>query len=100
MEQKLDFEHRLTAVEERSKSNVHRLDDLERRQDNLETLAGSVAALVEREKHIESDVKEIKAEVKTLAAKPAKKWESLEEKALLTIVAAAIGYILAQIGVA
>lgn len=100
MEQKLDFEHRLTAVEERSKSNVHRLDDLERRQDNLETLAGSVAALAEREKRMESDVQEIKTDVKALAAKPAKKWESVEEKVLLTVVAAVVGYILAQIGVA
>ena len=48
MEQKLGMEHRVTAVEERSKSNTYRLEELERRQDNLETLAGSVAALAER----------------------------------------------------
>ena len=100
MEQKLDMEHRVTAVEERSKSNTHRLEELERRQDNLETLAGSVAALAEREKRMESDVQEIKTDVKALAAKPAKRWESVEEKITLTLVAAVLGYILAQIGVA
>lgn len=98
MEQKLDMEHRVTAVEERSKSNTRRLDELERRQDNLETLAGSVAALAEREKRMESDVQEIKTDVKALAAKPAKKWESMEEKLLLSFVAAVIGFILAQVG--
>ena len=33
MEEKLDMEHRLTEVEARSKSNAHRLDDVEKRQD-------------------------------------------------------------------
>lgn len=98
MEQKLDMEHRVTAVEERSKSNTRRIDELEKRQDDLETLATSVAALAEREKRMESDVQEIKTDVKALAAKPGKKWESVEEKVLLTVVAALVGFILAQIG--
>lgn len=98
MEQKLDMEHRVTAVEERSKSNTRRIDELEKRQDDLETLATSVAALAEREKRMESDVQEIKTDVKALAAKPGKKWESVEEKILLTVVAALVGFILAQIG--
>ena len=32
MEEKLDMEHRLTEVEARSKSNAHRLDDVEKRR--------------------------------------------------------------------
>lgn len=98
MEQKLDIEHRLTKVEARAESNTHRLDEMEKRQDDLEVLASSVSALAAREERVESDVKEIKADVKTLAAKPAKKWESMEEKVLLAIVAAVMGFILAQIG--
>ena len=40
----MDFEHekRLTEVEERSKSNSHRLDDVEKRQDDLEELVSTV----------------------------------------------------------
>ena len=95
----LEHERRLTEVEARSKSNTKRLDDLEKRQDDLEALSTSVAKLAEREARMGTDVQEIKADVKSLTAKPGKKWESMEEKVLWTIVAAAIGYFMAQIGV-
>lgn len=94
----LDHERRLTEVEERSKSNTHRLDDMERRQDNLDELVGTVKVLADREERVEDDVKEIKNDVKTLTSKPAKRWESLVEKIILTIAAAIVGFILAQIG--
>lgn len=38
MEQDKNVEHRLTEVEQRSKSNTRRLDEMEKRQDNQETL--------------------------------------------------------------
>lgn len=95
----LEHERRLTEVEARSKSNTKRLDDLEKRQDDLETLSTSVAKLAEREARMETDVQEIKADVKLLTAKPGKKWESMEEKILITIVGALAGFLLAQLGV-
>lgn len=98
MEEKLDMEHRLTEVEARSKSNAHRLDDVEKRQDNLDKLTTSVSLLAEREERMESDVKEIKSDVKTLAEKPAKRWEAVVEKALLTVVAAVVAYFLGRMG--
>lgn len=96
----LEHERRLTEVEARTKSNTKRLDDMEKRQDDLETLASSVSALAAREERVENDVKEIKADVKSLASKPGKKWESMEEKILLTIVSGLIGFLMAQLGVA
>lgn len=96
----MDFEHerRLTEVEARSESNQKRLDDLEKRQDNLDELVGTVKVLAVREENVESDVKEIKKDVKNLAGKPAQRWDSLVEKIILTIAAAVVGFILAQIG--
>lgn len=98
MEEKLDMEHRLTEVEALSKSNAHRLDDVEKRQDNLDKLTTSVSLLAEREERMESDVKEIKSDVKTLAEKPAKRWEAVVEKALLAVVAAVMAYFLGRMG--
>lgn len=98
MEENLDMEHRLTEVEARSKSNAHRLDDVERRQDNMDKLTTSVSLLAEREERMESDVKEIKSDVKTLAEKPAKRWEAVVEKALLAVVAAVVAYFLGRMG--
>lgn len=94
----LRHEERLSKVEERSKSNSHRLDEMEKRQDNLDELVGTVKVLAVREENVENDVKEIKSDVKKLADKPAKRWDSLVEKIILTIAAAVIGFILAQFG--
>lgn len=93
-----ELEHRLTEVEDRSKSNKYRIDDMEKRQDDLEELVGSVKILAIRQETVESDVKEIKNDVKELTAKPGKRWEAIVEKGIGLIVAALIGFLLAQIG--
>lgn len=94
----IEMEHRMTVVEDRSKSNAKRLDDLEKRQDNLDELVTTVKVLAVREESVENDVKEIKSDVKSLTDKPAKRWDGLVDKIILTIAAAIIGFILAQIG--
>ena len=94
----IHIEHRLTEVEQRSKSNQHRLEEVEKRQDNLDRLTTSVSLLAEREERMESDVKEIKSDVKTLDEKPAKRWEAVVEKALLAVVAAVVAYFLGRMG--
>lgn len=93
-----NLEHRLTEVEERSKSNTHRLDEMEKRQDNLDELVGTVKVLADREERVEDDVKEIKSDVKSLTSKPAQRWESLINQIITIIVAAIAGFILAKIG--
>lgn len=87
-----EFEHRLTAVEDRSKSNQHRLEKVEQKQDELRELVSSVKILAEREENVENDVKEIKADVKALNNKPAKRWEKVIE----LIIAAVVGYFFAK----
>lgn len=93
-----DIEHRLTEVEDRSKSNTHRLDDMEKRQDNLDELVGTVKVLAVREENVENDVKEIKSDVKSLTSKPAQRWENMVSQIITLIVAAIAGFILAKIG--
>ena len=93
----LEHERRLTSVEDKAKSNTRRIEDLERRQDNLDELVISVKALAVREDTVEKDVKEIKTEVKELAGKPGKRWEAFWNNALLTAASALIGFILAKI---
>ena len=94
----LQHEERLTKVEERSKSNSHRLDEMEKRQDNLDDLVSTVKVLAVREEAVEADVKEIKTDVKSLTSKPAQRWDSLIDKIIMTVAAAVIGFILAKFG--
>lgn len=92
------IEHRLTEVEERSKSNSHRIDEIEKRQDNLDDLVGTVKVLADREKRVEGDVKEIKDDVKSIKDKPAKRWETVVTCIITGIVAALVGFIVAKLG--
>lgn len=92
------IEHRLTEVEDRSKSNTHRINELEKRQNNLDELVGTVKVLADREERVEDDVKEIKSDVKNLASKPAKRWDNLINQIITILVAAIAGFILAKIG--
>lgn len=93
-----EVEHRLTQVEERCKSNTEWLEEVEKRQDDLETMATAVAALAAREERVEKDVKEIKADVKTLAEKPGKRYDSLVDKVVWAVAAAVIAFLLGRIG--
>lgn len=98
MEQVKNNEHRLTAVEDRAKSNTRRIDDLEKRQDNLDELVSSVKVLAYREQAVENDVAEIKKDVKSIKAEPGKRWTKVVETLIVTVVAAIIGFALGKIG--
>lgn len=94
-----EIEHdRLTKVEDRSKSNTHRIESLEKRQNDTEKLVTSVAIIAEKQKDMEGDVKEMKCDVKKLIEKPAKRWEGVVEKVLYTVVGAVVAYLLVKIG--
>jgi len=90
---------KLTEVDARSKSNTHRLDKVEARQDNLDALVSTVATMANEQENIKEDVTEIKSDVKTLTGKSGKRWDELVDKIIWAVVAAAIGYFLAQFGI-
>ena len=94
----LEHEKRLTEVESRSKSNAHRLDEVERKQDDLSELVGTVKVLATKEAQVEADVKEIKDDVKILTSKPAKKWEMMVTEGIKIFIAAILGFLLARFG--
>lgn len=98
MEEKLDIEHRLTAVEDRSESNTKRLEDVEKRQDNLDELVSTVKVLAVREENVESDVKEIKSDVKSLKELPGKRWNAVVEKVLLVAIGMIVTFLLTKLG--
>ena len=94
----LEHEKRLTEVEQRSKSNAHRLEDVEKRQDNLDKLVISVEKLAIKEQNVENDVKEIKTDVKTLTNKSGKRWDGLVDKIILIVATAILTFMLSKIG--
>ena len=88
---------KLVEIEQRGKSNSHRLDKVEERQDNLDKLVSSVEVLATRQETVETDVKEIKSDVKALTEKPAKRWDGIVDKLIWLLISDAVGYLAAQI---
>ena len=89
---------KVQRVDDRSKSNTHRLDEVEKKLADNDEMLASIARLDQRQKDMDTDVKEIKADVKVLAGKPAKRWESVVDKAILAFVTAVVGYIVIKLG--
>lgn len=89
---------KLAEVDQRSRSNTHRLEQVEKKLEDNEQLLTNVALIAQKQNTLESDVQEIKTDVKMLTAKPGKRWESVVEKVILTIVAAGLAYLIAYLG--
>ena len=81
-----------------AKSNKKRIDSLEEEQKELRNLTNAVSQMVVEQKNMRDDLAEMKGDVKQIKEKPAKRWESFAEKVLGLITAAAVGWMLSQIG--
>ena len=88
----------MTAVEEMAGSNRHRIEDLEENQSALMKLATSVEVMATEQKYMKSDLGEIKKDVKELTGKPGKRWEDIVGKVIWAVVAAAVAFVLARLG--
>lgn len=89
---------RLSAVEQRSKSNSHRLDAVEKNTEAVNHLATSVAVMAERMEITGDKVDGLCSDVQDLKAEPGKRWKFVVEKAVYIAVSAVMGYILAKFG--
>lgn len=94
----LEHERRLTAVEDRSKSNMRRIDKLEESTEAINRLATSMEVMVVKQEEVADKVGELDKKVTVIETKPAKRWEALVEKAVGLVVAALVGFLLAKIG--
>lgn len=75
-----------------------RIEKLEARQDNLDSIAASVTALATEQDYIKTDVKEIKSDVKTLTEKPGRRWDAIVDKIIYVIVGALVAGALLHFG--
>ena len=102
------------AADSRSKSNTHRIDEIAKRQDNLDKLVTSVAVMAEKQENMSeavdeikvtvknmassTDVDAIKSDVETLKEKPAKRWDAIVDKIIMLVVGAVVAFLLTKIG--
>lgn len=82
-------------LESQGTSNAQRIQLLEQRQDNLDKLASVLAGQQRDIEHINSDVKEIKGDVKALMAVPGGRWNAVVTTVATTAAGALVGAVLA-----
>ncbi len=99
------IEHRLTEVEQRSKSNMHRLEKLEQEQAAIHSMASSLQVMAAEQKHqteaiqsVKTDVGRLESKVDVLESKPGKRWEGVVDKLLWGVAGAVLAFLLAKIG--
>jgi len=95
----LEQERRLTAVEDRAKSNSHRIEKLEEYTDAINRLATSMEVMAGKQEQVAETVDKLDRKVTALEARPGKRWDSLADKLLLMLATAAVTLMLAQAGV-
>lgn len=86
----LEHEKRLTSVEERAKSNSHRLDKLEPIIEEIHNMSAALVEMTAELKHTNQSVEEIKDKVEDIEKEPARRWKD-STKALFNTFLGAIG---------
>lgn len=102
-----DFAVHLAEVDQRSRSNTHRLDAMEQTAAALNKLATSVEVMAAELKRQGEDVDEIKRDVTNIGGKvhamevkPGKRWEGIVDKLIwgvIGVIAGAAGSALLQL---
>ena len=94
----------LQEVVDRSKSNTKRIDELWTKSESWANLSEAIIKLGSEQEHMGKDitetkenVKEISNDLRELREKPGKRWESIVEKVIWTVIAAALGFALAKV---
>lgn len=88
----------LPRIEALEKDSEHNKDAHKEFYSKLEGSHTAVALIEERMAQIKEDTEEIKESVQELKDKPAKRWESIVEKAIWAVIAAVIAFLLGRVG--
>ena len=98
MEKMLEFEHRLTAVEDRSKSNTNRLDEHDTAIKENGELIVAIKELAIETKYMREELNETVERLNKLENKNGDKWDKFKWLIVTGLVSIILGYIAVQIG--
>ena len=89
----------MADVHQRAVSNTRRIEVLEQGQADMRQLVTSVALIAQKQNQMETGIEEIKADVKSLTQKPAKRWETIVEIIFKVTLTALITAALIKLGI-
>ncbi len=97
----VETEHRLTEIEQRSRSNTHRLDKLEPIVNEIHTMSNTMVQLVQEVKHTNEAVNKLDEKVDRMDSRvdevekaPAKKWNKVKDTIITSVIGAIVGFLL------
>ena len=93
----MELETKVIENEQRSKSNVHRLDRLEERVNEQDKLVTAVCGLQKDVEHTKKDVGEIKTSLNKVLEKPGKRWDGVVTAVITAIVSMLVGALLGKL---
>ena len=88
----------LVEADQRSRSNVHRLDRLEKQTEAIHRMAISIERMATKQDDMNETMHSLTGKVEALEAEPGKKWKAVTEKVFLGVVAAVVGFLMAHLG--
>lgn len=94
-----DATRALIETEARSKSNMHRLDVVEKKLEDYGQVITSIQLLAQRMESMEKTVTEINTDVKDLKDAPGEWWKTLIKGALGALVGALVMYLCGRWGI-
>ena len=87
---------KLTEIEDRCKSNSHRIDRLEQNSEALNKLASSVEVLATEQKNMYEKINSIDTKVTDLEKIPSSRWNSIIGYTMAALISAFITWIISK----
>lgn len=97
-EKLLEIEHRLTAIDQRSKSNTKRLDEHDEEIKENNNLIGAIKELATEVKYMREDLNETIARLNKLESRDSDKWEKFKWLIVAGVVTIVLGYLAVSVG--
>lgn len=89
----------LTEVDQRSRSNTHRIDEMKDKLEDYGEMVSTIKVLANEQGHIKDDVSSIKKTVTGLAEKPGKRWDDLVKTVIGIVVGALLALAFTHMGI-
>lgn len=94
----IDFEHRLTEVEQRAKSNTIRIDEHDQEIKENTNLIGAIKELATEVKYMRADLNDTIERLNKLEGKDSDKWEKFKWLLVAGLVTIVLGSLAVQVG--
>lgn len=94
----IDFEHRLTEVEQRAKSNTIRIDEHDREIKENNNLISAIKELATEVKYMREDLNDTIERLNKLEGKDGDKWEKFKWLLVAGLVTIVLGSLAIQVG--